>query len=192
MCIRDRGIKKALSVSGAQKDIIAKTAELLFSDEKAAGAYLESFRLAADKAEQLYNAAKTGDWDKVYAAVDSGFLPSLPKANGLSGSFAAKTAKYAWKYIGKDRDSLLKIFYGDTAFINSQLKELSAPVCLLSEILTEFDKRLFEKYLENGTFTFHNTEHLALKLLSGEGAYAVSYTHLARPNSAKSRLIKTA
>ena len=87
------GIKKALSVSGAQKDIIAKTAELLFSDEKAAGAYLESFRLAADKAEQLYNAAKTGDWDKVYAAVDSGFLPSLPKANGLSGSFAAKTAK---------------------------------------------------------------------------------------------------
>lgn len=168
------GIKKALSVSGAQKDIIAKTAELLFSDEKAAGAYLESFRLAADKAEQLYNAAKTGDWDKVYAAVDSGFLPSLPKANGLSGSFAAKTAKYAWKYIGKDRDSLLKIFYGDTAFINSQLKELSAPVCLLSEILTEFDKRLFEKYLENGTFTFHNTEHLALKLLSGEGAYELS------------------
>lgn len=168
------GVKKALSVSKMQKDMIAKTVDCLTADEKAAGAYLESFRFAADKAEELYNAAKTGDWDKVYAAVNAGFLPNLPRINGLSGSFAAKTAKTAWKYFGKDRESLLKIFYGDTAFINNQMKELSAPVCLLSDILTEFDKRLFEKYLERGTFTFHNTEHLALKLLSGDGAYELS------------------
>lgn len=163
-------VNKAADIAKGWKNTIACTSDMLFSDEKAYNAYSELLNFAAGCAEKLQFAANTGDWDTVFNAIREIYFGSLPRANGLSGSVAAKTVKTAWKCFSKDREALLKIFYADSKEISKQLSELSEPVALLADILTEFDERLFGEYLRRNTFTFHNTEHLALKLLTGGGA----------------------
>lgn len=163
-------LKRAEDIADGWTKAIASASDMLFADEKAYAAYSESFRLAADCAERLRLAADTWDWDAVFKATREICFGNLPRANGLSGSPAAKTAKTAWKCFSKDREALLKTFYADSKEISEQLSELGGPVGLLSDILTEFDERLFAEYSKRNTFTFHNTEHLALKLLTGGGA----------------------
>lgn len=160
-------IKKAADTACNWKKTVACILDMLFSDEKADAVYSESFRFAADCAEKLRSAADSGNWDTVFSAVSEIFFGSLPRANGLSGSYAAKTAKTAWKGFSKDREALLKIFYADCDEISNQLSNLSEPISVLSDILIEFDNKLFDEYTERNTYTFHNTEHLALKLLTG-------------------------
>ena len=68
-------------------------------------------------------------------------------------------------------ENLSELFYGDSEFLDAQFKKIYPLVSLLIDILREFDRRVFEDLKAENIFTFHNTEALALKLLTGENAH---------------------
>lgn len=151
------------------KNQLSTAIDLAVTVEKAANAYLETFSFAAAQAEMLYEAALSDDWDTFYNALSGFDLPSLPTVRGLSGYYEVTAAKEIYKNIQtKATESLNKLFCADREFINAQFAFLSGPMCLLAEILTEFDTKLFDEYNRQNTFTFHNAEHLALQLLCDE------------------------
>lgn len=158
-------VNTAVSTAEKMRGLISNTVDIITGDEKTAQKYLPDFMLAAEMTDELYEKTLTRDWDTVYSAVNAFNLPPLTRGNGLTGIPQAAAGKLAWDYLGKDIEHLKRLFYGDIKLINSQFKKLYEPVKLLSELLCEFQNNLFEEYLRRGTFTFHNTEHLALKLL---------------------------
>lgn len=140
--------------------------ELLSVDPKALDVYLNVFNNSKEQFDLLKSACLTKDWDTLYTAINNFKCDNIPIVRGMNGVFEISAAKDIYKFSTvKVIDNLRKIFYADTTFINSQFKFINEPICLLSNILIELDKKLFEEYKSQNVFTFHNTEHLALKLL---------------------------
>ena len=158
-------VESALISASDMQALIAEAADICLEDEKTAEKYLPDITESAKRTAALASACNKGDWDEIYNSLNAFSLSPLPRANGLAGAPQAAAAKLAYKYLEKDIERLQKLFYADSAFISAQLNSLYPAVRLLSEILIEFDKRLFAEYSERGTFTFHNTEHMALQLL---------------------------
>ena len=123
----------------------------------------------ANSLNELLETANSLDWDLFYNTLEKFDLQSLPTVRGLGEYSQINSAKEIYKsYLPKQIETLQKIFYADFKFINNQYKYLKEPLALLSDILIEFDQELFNEYNKNNTFTFHNIEHLALKLLCRE------------------------
>lgn len=157
---------EAKSVIEESIQSLANALDLLWVNETAANKFLPTFKEAATKLNELLEACNTNDWDIFYNALKEFSLPSLPIVRGLSGIYEVTAAKEIYKHISKKAlEGLGKLFYENSEFINLQFSKLNLPIKLLSEILIEYDQKLFEAYTENNTFTFHNTEHLALRLL---------------------------
>ena len=163
----DYAFQKACRTAGDMQNVITNTLDILLGDEDQAKRYYEDFALAADKVKQLKQAAETRDWDGVYHLVSTTFLPKFPRT--AAGSFESAAAKEARELLNGAFDDLAALFYADQASVAAQLQALSDPVRVLSELLKRFEGELFEEYRRRNIFTFHNTEHLALALLCGEG-----------------------
>ena len=143
--------------------------ELLYASEKAVKSYMPCFSELSDKLNELLEITLQGDWDTFYNKLLGFKAPSLPSVRGLSDIFEITAAKDIYKSIpSKTIAALEKLFFADTLFINNQFKKLGEPLKLLTKILIEFEQKLFEEYSEINTYTFHNTEHLALSLLCEE------------------------
>ncbi|MGI6280370.1 MAG: helicase-exonuclease AddAB subunit AddA, partial [Acutalibacteraceae bacterium] len=148
---------------------ISNAVDLVTVNQKAADKYLPCFVFAAEKINELLEAANAEDFDGIFNKLSEFSLPNLPRVNGVSDICEIKAAKDIYKYLKeKAKDKLCTLFYAPSDFINSQFKKLYEPIKLLSEILIEFDTAIFEEYLAQNTFTFHNTEHLALSFLCEE------------------------
>ncbi len=148
------------------RDSIAQAVDLVSVSEKAADKYLPAFIKTAEMLSDLDEQVKKRDWDAVYNGLSSFIPPSLPRVNGVGDIFEVSAAKSIYKYIDeKLSEKLRRIFYANLDFINTQFKKIYEPLKLLSEILIEFEKEIFLEYLNLNTFTFHNTEQLALTLL---------------------------
>ena len=145
---------------------LAEAIDLLSVSEKAMDAYYETFSIALDELNDLKDACLNYDWDEFFNAINDFHVPNLPIKRGMGDIYEISASKEIYKYVGsKAIEKLKNIFYADNDFINSQFSKLYKPLCLLTEILKEFEKSVFEEYKKENTFTFHNTEHLALKLL---------------------------
>ena len=135
------------------------------------------FIFASEELEKLVTACNSNDWDTIYKGLISFNLPSLPVVRGSNDIPEIKAAKDIYDSIKKNGiEDLNKLFYDDSNFISSQFKKLYEPIRLLAKILNQLTDRIFNAYLEENTFTFHNTESLALKLLCSEndGEIAIS------------------
>lgn len=154
-------VNKALKTAEEMRRVNAAILDALFEEEKAYDTYAFCFTAASEEEARLYDAAKSGDWDEILSVLNSFDLPSIPRASGEKG----RAAKAARDYILNLTESLKKLFFDGTDGIKKQLADIYGKVLLLSEILNELQKRIFSEYLERNTFTFHNIEHLALKLL---------------------------
>ncbi len=165
----DFAIKRAEITVGQLQVSLANAIDLLRVDEKMAEKFMPSFLLATEELEKLSDACKSQNWDNTHNALNSFILGSLPTVRGSNDIPEIKAAKDIYDHIkGKACESLKKLFYADSQFISAQFEKLYNPMKLLAEILTEFSKRLFDAYVEENTFTFHNTEALALQLLCDE------------------------
>lgn len=143
--------------------------ELLGVSEKAFEKYSTCFLQAIEGIKLLRDRALESDWDSFYNALNDFKLPSLPVVRGVSDIFEVTAAKDIYKHTDKKAlEGLKKIFFADNAFIDRQFEALHAPLCLLSDILKQYEAELFDEYKAQNTFTFHNTEHLALRLLCSE------------------------
>ncbi len=148
--------------------VLANVCDMLECDGKAAERFMPFIKELKILAEGLLAAAESRDWDEFYNALEGLAFPNTPKANGLTDSAGAAAAKAAAGYIKKDIDTLKKLFYDSCGGVSEQIESLSGQVSLLCKILKTFSERLFEEYLSRNTFTFHNTEHMALNLLYSE------------------------
>lgn len=154
-------VNKALNTAKEMQRVNAAVLDALFEDEKAYDKYAFCFNAAAEEEAKLYDAAKSGDWDSIFNVLTVFNLPSVPRANGELG----RTAKAARDYILKLAENLKKLFFDGIDGVKKQHADIYGKVLLLTEILNELDNRLFNEYLGRNTFTFHNIEHLALRLL---------------------------
>ena len=151
------------------KNNLSNAVDLLSVDSKMADKYLPCFMIAGEKLDNLSDIVKTNDWDAIYNKISSFSLPSLPIVRGSNDIPEIKASKEIYDYISKKiSEELTKLFYADSDFISSQFKELYPSIKLLCEILKEFSVNVYNAYLEENTFTFHNTEALALQLLCHE------------------------
>ncbi len=129
-------------------------------------AYSSVFFDCKRQIDELESALKTGEWDEFYKAILNYKLLKLPSVRGLSDVPQVNAVKDTYKFLGgKAVEYLQKFFYNDSNFINLQFKKLEKPLNLFVKILCEFQDELFSAYKQENTFTFHNTEHLALQLL---------------------------
>lgn len=154
-------VNKAFKTAEEMRRVNAAILDALFENEKAYDTYAFCFNAASETEAKLYDAAKSGDWDSIFNALSVFNLPPIPRANGELG----RAAKAARDYILKLAENLKKLFFDGADGIKKQHADIYGKVLLLTKILNELDKRLFDEYLERNTFTFHNIEHLALKLL---------------------------
>lgn len=153
-------------------DVIASlknAKELLEVSEKAYSSYYPCFAEAEEMLSKLLEIAKENDWDIFFNELNNFSLPSLPAIRGVGDIFEISAAKDIYKSgTTKALEGIQKLFYADSDFIKGQFIKLREPICLLTDILKEFKDNLFEAYTEINTYTFHNTEHLALSLLCEE------------------------
>ena len=103
------------------------------------------------------------DWDTFYTAINNFILPKLPTAKKGMGEYRECKALKE-----KTLPTLSKLFYAEFKFINEQFKKLNPCIELFVSLLKELDAEIFKEYNNQNTFTFHNIEHLALKLLCKE------------------------
>lgn len=158
--------EKANKIVFNMKSQIETALELISSIDEAQNAYSKAFSDALIQISLLEEKAKTGDWDEFYWALEDLSFMRLPAVRGLSEYREVASVKDIYKYLStKALETLKKLFYNTSDFIDSQFKKLYPAVELFIEIVKEFENEVFLKYKENNIFTFHNTEHLALKLL---------------------------
>ncbi len=163
--------KKAKSIVLDCINSLANAVDLLTVSQKAADAYLPEFIEASKRFNSLLDTANNENWNNFYNALTNFSLPKLAVVRGLGDIFEISSAKEIYKYLNsKALEKLNKIFYADHEFINSQFKKINKPISLLTDILIEFDEKLFEEYKQQNTYTFHNTEHLALDILCEESS----------------------
>lgn len=143
--------------------------ELISVSEKAYNGYYLVFSTVIDRLTKLLTIANFSDWDKFYNSLLELNIPDLPRVNGISGIPEVASAKIIYKeLLVKSISKLEAIFYADSEFITKQFEFLAGPFKLLSEILIRYNDDLFKEYTKINSFTFHNTEHLALNLLCEE------------------------
>ena len=154
----------------SMRDILINLIDSIVNVPVAADTFLPSLQAFANDIDYLYTAAKTRDWDVFYNELCSFKVASLPAARGgLSAYREVKALKYAFdEFKTKTVPSLFKFFYADFATINAQYMKIYPSIALFVDILKEFDRKVFEEYNNQNNFTFHNIEHLALKLLCRE------------------------
>ena len=159
----------AIKTLKSAKKSLNTASNLLTVSEKAYNAYKESFSALTDILSSLYDKAVVGEWNEFFEALENTAIPSLPTIRGIGDISEINSAKDIYKsLIPKTLSRLTKLFFADSEYINSQFKMLATPLKLLSKILIEYDDALFEQYTNINTYTFHNTEHLALRLLCEE------------------------
>ena len=158
----EKALKEAISSLNRSK-------ELLTVSEKAHSSFLLPFSELGNNLVSLLEIAEECDWDDFYGKLKNLTVPSLPAVRGVSDIFEVTAAKEIYKSISsKTLAGLEKIFFADCEFINKQFSKLYQPLKLLTDILKEFQQALFDEYTRINTYTFHNTEHLALSLLCEE------------------------
>lgn len=168
----DYALNKALDTACSLKEMLARAVDLIGVDSKIADKFMPVFIEAGNVLQGLCDASVTKDWDKVYLTLKEMYLPSLPTVRGSNDIPEIKSAKEIYSYIRSDAlEDLCELFYGDSAFLDAQFKKIYPSMLLLRDILKEFDRKVFENLKSENIFTFHNTEALALKLLTGENAH---------------------
>lgn len=148
---------------------VAGMFDLSLADVKCAEKWQGHLKFAAEKLNELKEALETGSWDEFYKRIVAFELAPLPTVQKVGHLADITAVKENYKYIRTSlKERIEKYFYADYATINAQFKMLKKPVELLVDILKEFEGKVFEEYKKENTFTFHNTEHLALNLLCEE------------------------
>ena len=157
----------ALSILLELIESIKNAIEMLSVNTDALSAYNSPFKALLDELEDLYSVAEVGAWDEFYTVLNRFYLPELPTkgVSAFSKLSEVTAAKAIFKSSLKGIERIAKLFCYDETFIKFQFAELNGPVKVLSDVLLEFDSRIFDEYKAKNTFTFHNLEHMALQLL---------------------------
>ena len=117
-------------------------------------------------AQELSDVVLLRDWDKFayhLSAVSLDRVPSGDKDDAFTNVF-----KENQKQIKEILKELSGLFYTTSDDIQNSIAQNLGAVKLLVQIIGEYDKRLFEAFCDENSFTFYHMEQLALSLLCEE------------------------
>ena len=159
---------QALKQIDLQITALKKALDMLSFVQEAYDKMAFVFTEAISSLEVLKESFETYDWDKAYFNLSALTFLTKPTVKGMGDVYEVSAAKTVYDDAKKLKDDLLKLMPFDYATVSNQVTSLYEPILLLSQILCEFEDELFLAYRENNTFTFHNTEQMALSLLCYE------------------------
>ena len=143
--------------------------ELLSFNEEYFALYYPSFSETMDLLMKLADVAKKREWDLFYSAAKEFSFKKLPQNRKLEKNEQIEIVKEIYGKANEKLRKLLNRLFGETEQeIDLEFKKVYNSMLILTDILTEYEESLFNAYKQANTFTFHNTEHLALKLLCDE------------------------
>ncbi len=157
----------AVETVKSMQDMLANVIDIITQNITLADHYLPTLTEVSYQLNGLSDAANGNDWDKFYNYLNSFEILGLPTAKkGTAKTPDVLALKYVFDYY-KDKaiPKLKKFFYGDLSYISAQFNRIYKPMELLITLLQEFEAEVYEEYKRQNIFTFHNIEHLALKLL---------------------------
>ncbi len=157
----------AIQTVKSMQDMLANIIDFIAQNCTLADHYLPTLTEVAYQLDGLHGVADSNDWDKFYNYLNKFDLKALPNAKKGTAQLPDVLAlKDVFDYYKENAiPKLEKIFYGDLSYISSQFTRIYKPMELLITILREFEAEVYEEYKRQNIFTFHNIEHLALKLL---------------------------
>lgn len=152
-------LKAKLSRAEALAASLADAALLLEKGQEKCIAFSEGY---ISLLNDLSLAAAEKSWDGVFAAlsVSVGKQPSLSRDDP-----AAEVVRDCHKQLKDILTYLRDLFSQSSAQLSEEISRLLPAVELFVDLVNEYAERLFEKYCEENTLTFYNTEQLALGLL---------------------------
>lgn len=128
--------------------------------------YLEMLSGCETAVNGIIENAEAKNWNGIYRIISQYEEPKFTKKAIIAETDEAEFFKNTAKMITSVFGDLNTIFYADEGYISKQYKKLAKPMELLTSILLELDEKIWQKCFEENVFTFHHTEHLALKLLA--------------------------
>ncbi|MBQ2237510.1 MAG: UvrD-helicase domain-containing protein, partial [Clostridia bacterium] len=158
----DAAIKKIKSLRKSLAIIIDKIGLYEAASER----FMPTLMLLSELLYELEKTAEKRVWNDFREKLLSFNLPEKPNARGFGGICVVSAVKTLFETISKGTEKLKKLFERSAEENEEQFIYLDKPISLLCEILICLQERLLEEYLKENTLTFHNTEHLALKLLT--------------------------
>lgn len=143
---------------------MAKGALDLCRLEEKGASITAGLNLLLDEISQLRTAIFEKDWNAVYASLQEDY-PKLGTITGLNDCPHLKTAKQLYLSLLEERAELRKLFCFSAEEVTAQINRLKEPIALLIELTRAFGERLFARQCEENTFTFYNTEQMAISML---------------------------
>lgn len=153
-------VKKCISLFKKHAEKMCEFAPYVNKNTDKYMAYADAFIQMADDFETL---EKTNDWDTVSERlVNLSFdrMPSCEK-DDPNGEKVKNHQKRAKETIGELRE----IFRFSREVVQNNITENHASIKLLVTLINNYGERLFEAFKRENSFTFYNTEQLALNLL---------------------------
>ncbi len=113
--------------------------------------------------DELFKTASGGNWDEFYDLVHSASLKSVPAAS--KEDHYADIFKDNKKQVSNTIKQLCEIFSQNREGMENTVRSYLPAVNKLIELINDYGKRLFEAFKSENSFTFYNTEQMALNLL---------------------------
>ena len=120
-------------------------------------------RNTAQVVYEINDSLQQNNWDVFAECLESISFDRMPSSekDDINGSAFKDNQKQIKEIIGE----LSELFYNRCQNVQTDIKQSIGAVTLLTQIVTEYGRRLFEAFKEENTFTFYNMEQMALDLL---------------------------
>ena len=155
----DAAVKK-LEATRLNLEKMASAAVCLVKNSEKCSEYTKTASLLIDG---LITEAKKGCWDEFFALVHTASLKNVPPTD--SEDPYARIFKDNKKQITETIKEIASLFSSDSAHTAAFIAEHKKAVNLLVSLINEYAERLFEAFKAENSFTFYNTEQMALGLL---------------------------
>ena len=113
--------------------------------------------------DELYTVMQKKDWDKFSAAICESSLKNVPSTE--SDDVNAAIFKDNKKKIVEALKGVAELFVLDTKQTQDFISEHTDAVNLLVKLINDYAEQLFDAFKKENSFTFYNTEQMALNLL---------------------------
>lgn len=117
------------------------------------------------------------DWDRVYLVVNNFKLESKPRVTGNDPN--GLNFKKLKNQISSEVKNLADLFCQSMDSVQKSIKKSTPAVKLLVKMISELDRRLFEKHREENAYTFYNVEQMAFNLLCKKQGDEIVFTEYA-------------
>ena len=151
---------KSLEATRFNIEKMANAAQGLIKNSNKCSDYTKTASLLID---ELISEAEKGDWDSFYSIIHTASLKNVPSTEKDDPN--AQIFKDNKKQITDTLKEICLLFSSKSDDMGTFISNHAKAVNLLVGLITDYAERLFEAFKAENSFTFYNTEQMALNLL---------------------------